>query len=123
VHFKFLLILYQSNVVIDGEGVPRLCDFGRSRIIAHRGYTTALAGAVRWMAPELFVAPPEPEDSDTDEIPLPHSPESATSADTGVSDAPEIPLSLSDELTKKTDIYGLAMVILEVSNKVSCPSL
>lgn len=31
-----------------------LCDFGRSRIIDQRGFTTKFAGAARYMAPELI---------------------------------------------------------------------
>lgn len=38
------------------DGTPRLCDFGRSKIVNQNGFTTALAGSQRFMAPELLVA-------------------------------------------------------------------
>lgn len=72
----------QENVLIADDGTPRLCDFGRSKVVDHRGYTTAFAGTLRFLAPELL-----PSD---DEAPV------------GV-------------LTKATDVYGFAMLMLQVS--------
>jgi serine/threonine protein kinase len=44
----------QRNVLIDDDGTPLLCDFGRSRFIGQRGFTTEFAGTVRYLAPELI---------------------------------------------------------------------
>jgi len=74
------------NVLIDDTGVPRLCDFGRSRIIDHRGYTTAPAGTARFMAPELLEAPSTNDPERPEEQP---------------------------QLTKATDIYAFSMVSLQ----------
>jgi len=84
-----------ENVLVDDNGVVRLCDFGRSRIITRRGFTTAFAGTFRWMAPELFV------------IPLGSS-KSQLGEDEGEA-APS-----SNDLTTKTDVFGFAMVALEI---------
>ncbi|TFK19231.1 kinase-like protein [Coprinopsis marcescibilis] len=46
--------LKPTNVLINELGVPVLCDFGRSRIITSRGYTSPVAGAQRYTAPELI---------------------------------------------------------------------
>jgi len=49
-----------NNVLIDDDGAPLLSDFGRSRLIEHKGFTTAaVAGSVRQMAPELL----DPDDN------------------------------------------------------------
>jgi len=43
------------NVLIADDGTPQLADFGRSKLIEHRGFTTAtFAGSARQMAPELL---------------------------------------------------------------------
>jgi len=38
---------------MDDEGNPRLADFGRSKLVDRRGFTTAFAGSARYLAPEL----------------------------------------------------------------------
>ncbi|KIJ52455.1 hypothetical protein M422DRAFT_243241 [Sphaerobolus stellatus SS14] len=46
-----------GNILISDDGVPRLTDFGLSRILNEAsGFTRSsdLAGSLRWMAPELF---------------------------------------------------------------------
>lgn len=70
--------------MIDRDGRPLLCDFGRSKILDHAGFTTIFAGAARYMAPELL----SPED-DADE-------------------------EFTPVITKETDVYGFGMVGLEV---------
>jgi len=77
-----------SNVLIDDEGTARICDFGRSRLIDHRGFTTDLIGSSRLMAPELL-SPPEVEDEELQ--------------------------NLQGLLTKETDVYAFSMVALEIS--------
>lgn len=44
----------QSNILIHDDGYPLLCDFGRSKILTQRGFTTKPAGACRYQAPELL---------------------------------------------------------------------
>ncbi|KAJ7191690.1 kinase-like domain-containing protein [Mycena pura] len=45
-----------SNVLVDDRGVPRISDFGISKILNLRGFTTPRAnvGTLPYMAPELF---------------------------------------------------------------------
>ena len=75
-------------MLVDDDGKPLICDFGRSRILEQSGFTTVFAGgAARYMAPELF----GPEDADI---------ESANSF---------VPI-----ITKRSDVYSFAMVGLEV---------
>lgn len=80
------LINPQSNVLIGAGGIPYICDFGRSRVIEHRGYTTGLIGSAAYMAPELLAA------SNDEEQAASHL-----------------------NLTKASDVYGFAMVGLEAS--------
>jgi serine/threonine protein kinase len=85
-----VLFLSQHNVLIDDEGTPHLSDFGRSKLIEHRGFTTAtLAGSARQMAPELVPGDENPTDSDEHKLP---------------------------KLTKDADVYSFSMVALEVSD-------
>ncbi|KZV78707.1 WD40 repeat-like protein [Exidia glandulosa HHB12029] len=47
-----------GNILISDDGVPLLCDFGLSRIIAEHSESmtqTGLTGTLRWMAPELLL--------------------------------------------------------------------
>jgi serine/threonine protein kinase len=71
---------------VSDDGTPQLSDFGRSRVIDHRGFTTAtLAGSARQLAPELL----QPEEVDSGD-------------------------DLAIRMTKEGDIYAFAMVALEV---------
>jgi len=45
-------------VLINDDGIAVIADFGLSRILTERGFTTDnVGGSVRWMAPELLVPP------------------------------------------------------------------
>ncbi|KAJ7461343.1 kinase-like domain-containing protein [Mycena galericulata] len=44
-----------QNVLVDKRGVSCICDFGISKILNRRGYTTLSVGTVPYMAPELFL--------------------------------------------------------------------
>ena len=53
------LTTYQDNVLISGSGIPQICDFGISRILAasetHSSKSSGnLRGSTRWMAIELL---------------------------------------------------------------------
>ncbi|KAJ7740559.1 kinase-like domain-containing protein [Mycena metata] len=52
-----------ANVIIDEDSVPRIADFGISKIVNRRGYTTWSMGTPSYMAPELFhiFTPPSAE--------------------------------------------------------------
>jgi serine/threonine protein kinase len=78
---------------VDDDGNPRLADYGRSKFIDHRGFTTTFAGSARYMAPELTAAEPDFDIHD---------------GDYEISEFPPI-------LTKETDVYAFSMVTLEVS--------
>ncbi|KAF8216912.1 hypothetical protein K438DRAFT_1798017 [Mycena galopus ATCC 62051] len=43
-----------QNVLVDKHGVPCICDFGISKIVSLRGFTTSNVGTTPYMAPELF---------------------------------------------------------------------
>ncbi|KAJ7067444.1 kinase-like domain-containing protein [Mycena amicta] len=43
-----------QNVLVDKRGSPSICDFGVSKILNHRGFTTSNVGTASYMAPELF---------------------------------------------------------------------
>ena|SRR6201996_4264920 len=52
---------FQSNILVDGNGIARLCDFGQSNIVEanvtwQRSMPTI--GVVRWIAPELITGDP-----------------------------------------------------------------
>ncbi|KAJ3566749.1 hypothetical protein NP233_g6800 [Leucocoprinus birnbaumii] len=46
--------LKPSNILVSDDGQALLCDFGRSQIATHGGFTTKASGAVRYQAPEVF---------------------------------------------------------------------
>ena len=75
-----------------------MADFGRSKLIEHRGFTTVtIAGSTRQIAPELF--PPNEEDDNTAEAEDGH-----------------VKVHEPVKLTKEADIYAFSMVALEVSD-------
>jgi serine/threonine protein kinase len=86
-----------TNVLISSSGEPLLCDFGRSRIIGHRGFTSIVLGTPGYQAPELIQALEADmnEEGSTDESPVDQE-------------------VYSGKLTTKTDVYGYAMVALEI---------
>lgn len=43
-----------QNVLIDKQGNACICDFGISRLLGSRGFTTSSVGTAPYMAPELF---------------------------------------------------------------------
>jgi len=77
------------NVLIDDNMNARLCDFGRSKIVDHRGYTTIFSGSVRYIAPEL--------------LEFVHT----ITAPNGI--VGQVP-----NLTKESDIYSFGIVALEM---------
>ncbi|KAJ7768400.1 kinase-like domain-containing protein [Mycena metata] len=48
--------LKPQNVLVDEDGTPKICDFGISKIMNRRGFTTDSVGTLLYMAPELLVA-------------------------------------------------------------------
>ncbi|KAJ2912857.1 hypothetical protein MD484_g7549, partial [Candolleomyces efflorescens] len=80
--------LKAQNVLVGDNGAPLLCDFGRSKFIARRGYTTEFTGTYRYLAPELLDSPVD--SSEGDEPPEPST-------------------------TKETDVYAFALIGVEVS--------
>lgn len=95
-----------TNVLMGDNGDPLLCDFGRSRIIGHRGFTSRVLGTIAYQAPELIHARTQEEaatdiDADVDE-------------EVHVDESPADKEIYSDKLTTKTDVYGYGMVALEI---------
>jgi serine/threonine protein kinase len=74
------------------NGRPLLCDFGRSRILSERGFTTGPATTFRYTAPELLT--------------------SSDYHDMGQEDFAKV--------TKESDVYSLAMIFLQVC-VICCP--
>ena len=80
----------QPNILIDDDNNAVLCDFGLASITADaesaHASTVNSAGTIRWMAPErLSISDGNPE-------PAPHA----------------------NRVTKESDMYSLAMVVIEV---------
>jgi len=84
------------NVLISDGGIPVLADFGRSKFIDHRGFTTAFTGSARYLAPELVDA--EPDLGNTEEA----------------YEALENQVESMPNLTKETDVFAFSMVALEI---------
>jgi serine/threonine protein kinase len=78
----------QSNILVDEEGLPRICDYGLAFILEPSEFSSIkTAGACRWAAPEIM-DPPEDVKSANDSIAL---------------------------FTKESDIYAFSMTALEVN--------
>ncbi|KZP15419.1 kinase-like protein [Athelia psychrophila] len=90
------------NVLIDDNLSPRLADFGPSRIVGRRGFITAFTGTGRYMAPELTVI--------NDDIP--YLPQTADSSEDDMLSGETA--TLDPIITKKSDIYAFAMVVIEI---------
>ena len=78
------------------DGNPLLCDFGHSKFLARRGFTTRFSGAYRYMSPELF------------------SNDQAETEDTAENEGTEDIDSYEPITTKPSDIYALSLVCVEV---------
>lgn len=75
--------------MIDDHGNAKLSDFGISRMLESRGFTTkTVAGTVRWMAMELLL-----DDDETSEDAIP--------------------------VTVESDVWSFGMTILEVSMQIN----
>ncbi|KAF7336052.1 Glycoside hydrolase family 76 protein [Mycena sanguinolenta] len=74
-----------QNVLVDKQGTPCICDFGISKIINRRGFTTSTNGTAPYMAPELFF----------------------------VIDAKSRDVA-SPSTTKQSDVYSFALLVLEI---------
>jgi len=74
-------------VLIDGDGYPRICDYGLAFIIEPSEFTSIkTAGACRWTAPEIM-------------------------------NPPEDVVSMDESLalfTNESDVYAFAMTVIEV---------
>jgi len=84
------------NVLISGDGKPLLADFGRSKFIDHRGFTTAFSGSARYLAPELV-----DDGGDVDDTEAAYE-ELQNESDT------------MPNLTRETDVFAFSMVTLEI---------
>ncbi|KAJ7754710.1 kinase-like domain-containing protein, partial [Mycena maculata] len=79
------------NVLVDKRGAPCICDFGISKIISRRGFTTSSVGTAPYMAPELFLV----IDNETSER------------------------ETSPCTPKSSDVYSFALLVLEVRDPLS----
>lgn len=76
-----------SNVLVDEDGHPRICDYGLAFIIEPSEFTSVkTAGACRWTGPEIM-----------------NPPEDTTYADDSIA-----------LFTKESDVYAYAMTVLEI---------
>ncbi|KDQ53969.1 hypothetical protein JAAARDRAFT_419858 [Jaapia argillacea MUCL 33604] len=81
-----------SNILIDEDSRPKVCDFGVSRLVDSKGFTTNhLSLTARYSAPEFFTA-------DDDEPPLP----------------PDDPRVSPTLFTAKSDVYSFGMTAVEI---------
>jgi len=92
--------LKPTNILVSEDGKPLLCDFGRSRIIGHRGFTSRVIGVLLYQAPELHGLEGVDTNTGSEYDPTDESPVEKE--------------NFSDKLTKQTDTYAYAMVALEV---------
>ena len=89
--FNTSLIVYvQPNILIDNNKNAVLCDFGLASITADaesaHASTVNSAGSIRWMAPERL----------------------------SIFDGSPEPAPTAVRVTKESDMYSLAMVVIEV---------
>ncbi|KAJ7131886.1 kinase-like domain-containing protein [Mycena crocata] len=77
-----------QNVLVDKMGTPCICDFGISKIVNRRGFTTSSVGTPQYMAPELLLVVDEPEQK----LAIPPPPRT----------------------TKNSDIYSFGLLVLEI---------
>ncbi|KAF8216901.1 kinase-like domain-containing protein [Mycena galopus ATCC 62051] len=77
-----------QNVLVDKHGVPCICDFGISKIVSLRGFTTSNVGTAPYMAPELFLVIDD-YDSSSQESSAPCT-------------------------TTSSDVYSFALLVLEI---------
>ncbi|KAF8722330.1 hypothetical protein AX14_009892 [Amanita brunnescens Koide BX004] len=75
-----------ANILVADDGTPLLSDFGRSKIINQRGFTTSMAGSLRYLAPEIIW---DGQSGESDESFLP-------------------------ALTKESDVYAFSMTGVEI---------
>jgi serine/threonine protein kinase len=63
----YKLIYFQGNILVSGDGIPLLADFGLSHVMDNTiGMTTSsnIAGSLRWMSRELIYNDKPNEKSD-----------------------------------------------------------
>ncbi|KAJ7808380.1 kinase-like domain-containing protein [Mycena olivaceomarginata] len=77
-----------QNVLVDKKGNPCICDFGISKIVDRRGFTTSSVGTPQYMAPELFLV----VDRQDQKLGIPPPPRT----------------------TKNSDIYSFGLLVLEI---------
>ncbi|KAJ7312554.1 kinase-like domain-containing protein [Mycena albidolilacea] len=77
-----------QNVLVSKHGVPCISDFGISKIVSRRGFTTSNVGTAPYMAPELFFVIDGSEAG-------PH-------------------VSSSPSTTTNSDVYSYALLVLEI---------
>ena len=86
-HINLSSFLDKSNILIDGDGCPRICDYGLAFVIEPSEFTSIkTAGACRWTAPEIM-NPPEDDEYLNDSF---------------------------DLFTKESDVYAFGMTFHEV---------
>ncbi|KAJ7581954.1 kinase-like domain-containing protein, partial [Mycena floridula] len=83
--FDSHLTLLKQNILVDKRGNPSICDFGISKLMGSRGFTTPGVGTTPYMAPELFFV----IDAITHNVILPTT-------------------------TKSSDVYSFGLLVLEV---------
>ncbi|KAJ7067454.1 kinase-like domain-containing protein [Mycena amicta] len=76
--------LKAQNVLVNKHGIPCICDFGISKIVSRRGFTTSNVGTAPYMAPELFYLVDGPIGS------------------------------LAPQTTTNSDVYSFALLVLEI---------
>ncbi|KAJ7573459.1 kinase-like domain-containing protein, partial [Mycena floridula] len=77
--------LKAQNILVDKRGNPSICDFGISKLMGSRGFTTSSVGTAPYMAPELFFV----IDAITHNVVLPTT-------------------------TKSSDVYSFGLLVLEI---------